>query len=98
MPSVHICDWRDPTRNDFDRALPGDGIIDLPAIFNTDPEAKSKTDPFTLSLTADGQLYFEQDPLPGHDLTELVEARQRHRRPDVRMTREGDLRHRRDGL
>lgn len=31
--SVHICDWRDPTRNDFDRALPGDGIIDLPAIF-----------------------------------------------------------------
>ncbi len=32
-PSVHICDWRDPTRNDFDRALPGDGIIDLPAIF-----------------------------------------------------------------
>ena len=32
-PSVHICDWRDPTRNDFDRVLPGDGIIDLPAIF-----------------------------------------------------------------
>ena len=32
-PSVHICDWRDPTRNDFDRALPGDGIIDLPGIF-----------------------------------------------------------------
>jgi sugar phosphate isomerase/epimerase len=32
-PAVHICDWRDPTRNDFDRALPGDGIIDLPALF-----------------------------------------------------------------
>jgi sugar phosphate isomerase/epimerase len=32
-PAVHICDWRDPTRNDFDRALPGDGIIDLPGIF-----------------------------------------------------------------
>lgn len=31
--SVHVCDWRDPTRNDFDRVLPGDGIIDLPAIF-----------------------------------------------------------------
>lgn len=31
--SVHICDWRKETRNDFDRALPGDGIIDLPAIF-----------------------------------------------------------------
>ena len=32
-PSVHICDWRDPTRNDFDRVLPGDGLIDLPGIF-----------------------------------------------------------------
>jgi sugar phosphate isomerase/epimerase len=32
-PSVHICDWRDPTRNDFDRVLPGDGIIDLAGIF-----------------------------------------------------------------
>jgi sugar phosphate isomerase/epimerase len=32
-PSVHICDWRKETRNDFDRVLPGDGIIDLPAIF-----------------------------------------------------------------
>ena len=28
--SVHVCDWRDETRNDFDRALPGDGIMDLP--------------------------------------------------------------------
>jgi sugar phosphate isomerase/epimerase len=33
VPSVHICDWRNPTRNDFDRVLPGDGIMDLPAIF-----------------------------------------------------------------
>lgn len=32
-PSIHICDWRQETRNDFDRALPGDGIIDLPALF-----------------------------------------------------------------
>jgi sugar phosphate isomerase/epimerase len=32
-PSVHICDWREPPRNDFDRALPGDGIMDLPALF-----------------------------------------------------------------
>jgi sugar phosphate isomerase/epimerase len=32
-PSVHICDWREVTRNDFDRVLPGDGIIDLPGIF-----------------------------------------------------------------
>ena len=32
-PSIHICDWREETRNDFDRVLPGDGIIDLPGIF-----------------------------------------------------------------
>jgi sugar phosphate isomerase/epimerase len=31
--SVHICDWRRETRNDFDRVLPGDGIMDLPAVF-----------------------------------------------------------------
>ncbi|WP_410959504.1 sugar phosphate isomerase/epimerase family protein, partial [Salmonella sp. SAL4432] len=30
--SMHICDWREPTRNDFDRALPGEGSIDLPGI------------------------------------------------------------------
>lgn len=38
--------------------------VDLPSIFQVDPEAKSKTDPFTLSLTADGSMYFEEDPLP----------------------------------
>jgi sugar phosphate isomerase/epimerase len=32
-PSIHICDWREETRNDFDRALPGEGIMDLPALF-----------------------------------------------------------------
>jgi sugar phosphate isomerase/epimerase len=32
-PSIHICDWREVTRNDFDRVLPGDGIIDLEGIF-----------------------------------------------------------------
>ena len=35
--------------------------VDLPSIFNVDAEAKSKTDPFTLSLTADGAMFFEQD-------------------------------------
>jgi biopolymer transport protein TolR len=37
--------------------------IDLPSIFNVDPEPKGKTDPFTLSLTPDGSMYFEQDKL-----------------------------------
>ncbi|HEV2592951.1 MAG TPA: sugar phosphate isomerase/epimerase family protein [Gaiellaceae bacterium] len=29
---VHICDWREPTRGWADRALPGDGAADVPAI------------------------------------------------------------------
>jgi sugar phosphate isomerase/epimerase len=33
FPAVHINDWRDPTRGWDDRALPGDGVIDLPAVF-----------------------------------------------------------------
>ena len=30
---VHVNDWRDPTRGWDDRALPGEGVMDLPAIF-----------------------------------------------------------------
>jgi sugar phosphate isomerase/epimerase len=30
--AVHVNDWREPTRGWADRVLPGDGIIDLPAI------------------------------------------------------------------
>jgi sugar phosphate isomerase/epimerase len=29
---VHVNDWRDPTRGWADRALPGDGVADVPAI------------------------------------------------------------------
>jgi sugar phosphate isomerase/epimerase len=29
---VHLCDWREPTRGWADRALPGDGSADVPAI------------------------------------------------------------------
>ena len=29
---VHVCDWREPTRGWADRALPGDGAADVPAI------------------------------------------------------------------
>jgi sugar phosphate isomerase/epimerase len=32
LPSVHVCDWRTPPRNDFDRVLPGEGDADLPGI------------------------------------------------------------------
>jgi biopolymer transport protein TolR len=37
--------------------------VELPSIFNPDPEAKSKSDPFTLSLTSDGAVYLEQERL-----------------------------------
>ncbi len=33
FPAVHVNDWREQTRGWDDRALPGDGIMDLPAIF-----------------------------------------------------------------
>ena len=32
FPAVHVNDWRDPTRHWDDRALPGEGVMDLPAI------------------------------------------------------------------
>jgi biopolymer transport protein TolR len=52
--------------------------VDLPSIFNVDPEAKSKTDPFTLSVTADGSFYFEQDPVSAEQLENVLrEANQR---------------------
>jgi biopolymer transport protein ExbD/biopolymer transport protein TolR len=49
--------------------------VDLPSIFNVDPEPKGKTDPFTLSLTPDGSMYFEQEKLePETFKTTLSEA------------------------
>jgi sugar phosphate isomerase/epimerase len=32
ITGVHVADWRDPTRNTSDRAFPGEGVADLPAI------------------------------------------------------------------
>jgi biopolymer transport protein ExbD/biopolymer transport protein TolR len=37
--------------------------VELPNIFHVDAEAKSKTDPFTLSVTSDGSMYFEAEQL-----------------------------------
>ena len=48
--------------------------VDLPSIFNVDPEAKSKTDPFTLSLTSDGSMFFEQDQLSEADFAATLSA------------------------
>jgi len=47
----------------------------LPDLKNPDAEAKSKTDPFTLAVTSEGDLYFEQDKLSDADLEKrLIQA------------------------
>jgi sugar phosphate isomerase/epimerase len=35
IAGVHVSDRREPTRSHFDRVLPGDGVLDLAAIFRT---------------------------------------------------------------
>jgi biopolymer transport protein TolR len=72
--------------------------VELPSIFNVDPEAKGKTDPFTLSIIADGSMYFEQDKVPEDQfVAKLREANEREpsRRLVVRADRDsryGDVR------
>jgi len=39
------------------------GHIELPGIFHVDEEPKGKVDPFTLSLTTEGALFFEKEEL-----------------------------------
>jgi sugar phosphate isomerase/epimerase len=60
VPSVHVCDWRDPTRNDFDRALPGEGIMDLPALFGA-LEAGGVVGWFDLEIFSDDGSFTDQD-------------------------------------
>jgi len=46
--------------------------ISLPELFHPDAEAKSKTDPYTLSLTSDGQIYFEKELVAAHDVASVL--------------------------
>jgi sugar phosphate isomerase/epimerase len=71
LPSVHVCDRRNPPRNDFDRALPGDGVADLPGILGA-LEAGGVVGWFDLEIFSDdGRLtdrplddsLWKQDPL-----------------------------------
>jgi biopolymer transport protein TolR len=72
--------------------------VELPSVFNVDPEAKGKTDPFTLSIIADGTLYFEQDKVAQDQfVAKLREANEREpsRRLVLRADKEsryGDVR------
>jgi biopolymer transport protein ExbD len=52
--------------------------VELPSLFNPDKEAKSKVDPFTLSLTSAGDLYFEQTKVSAERMIEVLrEANQK---------------------
>ena len=63
--------------------------VELPSIFHVDREAKGKTDPFTLSLTADGSMYFERDRLDEASfVSRLREASQRE--PQRRLVLRAD--------
>jgi biopolymer transport protein TolR len=51
-----------------------DAPVDLPSIFHVDEEARGRTDPITLSITADARLYLEQDELPREELETRLAA------------------------
>ncbi len=70
-------------------AMGKSGQVDLPSIFNVDPEAKSKTDPFTLSLTTDGSMYFEQEQLSPEQFVTTLRAAQ-EREPSRRLVLRAD--------
>jgi biopolymer transport protein ExbD len=63
--------------------------VDLPSIFNVDSEPKSKTEPFTLSLTSDGSIFFEHERLDESSfLARLREASERE--PQRRLVLRAD--------
>jgi biopolymer transport protein ExbD/biopolymer transport protein TolR len=49
-----------------------DAPVDLPSIFNVDEEARGRTDPITLSITADARLFLEQDELGRSEIEERM--------------------------
>ena len=54
------------------------GHIELPGIFNVDEDPKGKTDPWTLALTTEGKMFFEQVELDQDNFrTKLNEALER---------------------
>jgi biopolymer transport protein ExbD len=72
--------------------------VEIPGIFNVDPERKGGTDPYTLSLARDGAMYFEQERLGPDDFEAKLRAaneRDKRKRLILRADREanyGDVR------
>jgi sugar phosphate isomerase/epimerase len=71
--SVHVCDWRENTRNAYDRCLPGDGIIDLPAIFGA-LDAAGVVGWFDLEIFSDDGTFSEdfEDSLWKQDPVDVI--------------------------
>jgi len=70
--------------------------VELPSIFHADEEAKSKTDPFTVSLTKDGEFFFEEEPFLEEALeVQLKDAQEQepNRRLVLRADRDTDYEH-----
>jgi sugar phosphate isomerase/epimerase len=59
-PGVHVCDWRQPPRNAFDRVLPGDGTADLPGILGA-LDAGGFDGWFELEIFSDDGSFSDQD-------------------------------------
>jgi biopolymer transport protein TolR len=63
--------------------------VELPGIFHVDADPKGKTDPFTLSLTTEGEMFFEQERLdPDRFKLRLSDAQQRE--PSRRLVLRAD--------
>jgi biopolymer transport protein TolR len=70
-------------------AMDQSAAVDLPSLLNVDKEAKSKVDPFTLSLTASGDLYFEQNQLSIERMAEVLREAN-HKDPSRRLILRAD--------
>ncbi|AKF04885.1 ExbD/TolR family protein [Sandaracinus amylolyticus] len=45
-------------------SMENDAPVDLPSIFHVDEDPRGRTDPITVSITADRRLFLEQDEMP----------------------------------
>jgi biopolymer transport protein ExbD len=50
--------------------------VSLPDIFNPDEDPKGKADPYTLSVTSSGELYFEKEKVAEADLIGTLQRAQ----------------------
>jgi biopolymer transport protein TolR len=63
--------------------------IELPGIANTDEKKEGGGQPFTLSVSKDGEIYFEEDKVTWNDLEGTLKAAAK-REPGKRIVLRGD--------